>query len=134
MDTHITVQEELLRFLRAAALGTGCGVLFDFLRLLRALLPHHTIAVFLEDAAFSFLFCFVLQVDAWSFCGGSLRMQHFLAMCLGFFVYLLTAGRVTGRMMNRLRQFRRRIYLLMYRILQRIRGIREKSEKISENT
>ena len=82
METHITVQEELLRFLRAAALGASCGVLFDFLRFLRALLPHGAVAVFLEDALFSFMFCFVLQVDAWSFCGGSLRFQHFLAMCL----------------------------------------------------
>lgn len=129
METHITVQEELLRFLRAAALGASCGVLFDFLRFLRALLPHGAVVVFLEDALFSFMFCFVLQVDAWSFCGGSLRFQHFLAMCLGFTAYLLTVGRVTARIMKCLRQLRSGICRLYLRIVRRFR---RKTEKISE--
>lgn len=131
MDTHITVQEELLRFARAGLLGAACGVLFDAMRLLRTLLPHGAIAVFLEDALFSFLFCFVLQIDAWSFCGGTLRFQQFLGMSLGLAVYLLTIGLVTGRMYRRLRQFRSQIYRLFLRLLPRKR---RKSEKISENT
>ena len=130
MDTQLTVQEELLRFLRILLLGTACGVFFDLMRLLRALLPHGKLAVFLEDALFSFTVCFVLQVDAWSFCGGALCWQHFCGMALGLAVYLLTCGRVTARMLARLRRFRQRIAGLLLRILFRRN---EKSEKISES-
>lgn len=131
MDTHITVQEELLRFARAGLLGIGCGVLFDILRLLRTLLPHGAIAVFLEDTLFSFLFCFILQIDAWSFCGGALRFSQFLGMTLGLALYLLTIGLVTRRMFIRLRQFRNRIYQGMLRLLHRKS---RKTGKFSENT
>lgn len=130
MDTHIAVQEELLRFLRTLLLGAGCGVLFDSFRILRALLPHEYIAVFLEDAIFSFAVCFVLQVDAWSFCGGSLRWQHFCGMALGLTLYLLTCGRITERMLYRLRRLRQRITGLLKRLLLRHPG---KTEKISES-
>ena len=130
MDTHITVQEELLRLLRAGVLGLCCGVLFDVLRFLRAVLPHGNTAIFLEDALFAFLFCFVLQVDAWSFCGGALRWPQAFGMLLGLLCYLLTAGLVTGRMLRRMRLFRARCLLFLIRLIRRITG---KIENISEN-
>ena len=130
MDTHITVQTELLRLLRSVLLGAACGVLFDLLRLMRALLPHGSLAVFLEDALFSFIFCFVLQVDAWSFCGGSLRWQHFCGMGIGLACYLLTVGLVTAKMLKRLRLFRQRAVRLIRRCAVRFA---KQKEKISEN-
>lgn len=129
MDTHITVQTEMLWFLRAVLLGVGCGVLFDLMRMLRALLPHGRIAVFLEDAVFSFVFCFVWQVDAWSFCGGALRWQHLPGMAAGLLLYLLTVGRVTARMLYRLRQVRRGIRCLLRHCGGRLRNLREKIYK-----
>ncbi len=126
METHLTVQEELLHLLRTLLLGLGCGVLFDLLRMLRALLPHGRIAVFLEDALFSFACCFVLQVDAWSFCGGALCWQHMIGLGLGLLIWLLTAGRVTARMLYRLRRFRQRMLRLLRRCSGGLRRLREK--------
>ena len=129
MDTHITVQQELLRLGQSVLLGIGCGICFDALRLLRALIPHGWLAVFLEDALFSFLFCFAFQVDAWSFCGGALRWQQLCGMGLGAAVYLGSIGLVTARMLCRMRRFRQKIAHLFRHICKK-HGV---SEKISES-
>lgn len=130
METQITVQTELHRLLFAGMLGLCCGVFFDLLRLLRALFPHGNAAVFIEDALFSFLFCFVFQVDAWSFCGGVPRWPQFLGMLAGFCTYLLTIGRITAGIFRQLRQFRETIRRLLLRLFRRICG---KPEKFFEN-
>lgn len=129
MDTHITVQEELLRLWQSFLTGIGCGVFYDILRLLRALIPHAWLAVFLEDALFSFAVCFAFQVGAWSFCGGVLRWQQLLGIALGTALYLLTFGLVTARMLCRLRIFRQKTAHLFRRIC----GKHGESEKISES-
>lgn len=104
METQLTVHTELLRFLRSLLLGLPCGLLLDFFRTLRALLPHHPAAVFLEDAVFAFLCCFTVQCYAWSFCGSVLRWQYPAGALIGLFCYLLTVGRVWSRILLRLRR------------------------------
>lgn len=129
MDTHITVQEELLRLGQSVLLGIGCGICYDVFRILRALIPHGWLAVFLEDALFSFLVCFAFQVDAWSFCGGVLRWQQLCGMAIGAAGYLMTIGLVTARMLCRLRMFRQKIAHLFRRLCEK----HGESEKISES-
>ena len=104
MLTQLTVHTELLRFLRSLLLGLPCGLLFDMLRTLRVLLPHHPAAVFLEDAAYAFFCCFAVQCYAWSFCGGVFRWMYAAGGLLGLTVYMLTAGRVWARILLRLRR------------------------------
>ncbi len=102
MHTQLTVHTELLRFLRSLLLGLPCGLLFDLFRTLRALLPHHPAAVFMEDAVYSFLCCFMIQCYAWSFCGGVLRWMYVAGAMIGLVCYLLTIGKVWARMLMRL--------------------------------
>ncbi len=109
MQTQLTVHTELLRFLYSLLPGLCCGLLLEGFRTLRALLPHHPIAVFLEDALFSFLCCFILQCYAWSFCAGILRWQYGFGMLLGLVIWMLTVGAVWMRMLQRLRHLRRRL-------------------------
>ena len=109
MQTQLTVHTELLRFGYSLLPGMFCGLLLECFRTLRALLPHHPFAVFLEDTLFSFLCCFILQCYAWSFCGGVLRWQYALGMLGGVAVWLLTAGAVWARILRRLCGFRQRL-------------------------
>lgn len=104
MQPHISVGTELLRFLRSLLLGLPCGLLLELFRTLRALLPHHPLAVFLEDAVFSFAFCFFLQCYAWSFCAGALRWQYAFGAVLGLAVWLCTAGALWTRMLLRIKR------------------------------
>lgn len=105
MEQALPVALELRRVLYALPLGLICGLLFDIMRILRALLPHHYIAVFLEDTLFSFLCCFMLQCYAWSFCGGALRWQYAAGAGIGLCLYLLTAGLVISRILRRWSRF-----------------------------
>ncbi len=102
METQLTVHTELIRFLRSLLLGLPCGLLFDLFRTLRALLPHHPAAVFLEDAVYTFFCCFIIQCYAWSFCDGVLRWMYAVGAMLGLICYLLTAGKVWSRILLRL--------------------------------
>lgn len=101
METQLTVSTELMRFCYSLLLGLPCGILLEIFRTLRALLPHHPIAVFIEDTIFSFSCCFVLQCYVWSFCAGALRWQYAAGMCLGLILWLLTAGAVWRRILDR---------------------------------
>ena len=88
------------------------------------------IAVFLEDTIFSFAVCFVLQVDAWSFCNGALCWQHFCGIWLGLLLWLLTAGRLTAAFLRRIRMLRNRISRLLRCLFCRPAN---PEEKISES-
>lgn len=105
MDHSVTVSLEMQCFLRSLLVGLPCGLLFDLCRTLRALLPHHFIAVFLEDTLCAFLCCFFVQCYAWSFCGGILRWQYLAGTVIGLCIYLLTVGAVWKRILQKLSRF-----------------------------
>lgn len=130
METQLTVGTELMRFFYSLPVGLLCGVLLEIFRTLRALLPHHPIAVFIEDTLFSFLCCFVLQCYAWSFCAGALRWQYAAGLLLGLAVWLCTFGAVWVRMLERLRRICR---ILCQKIRRVFVGLAEKSRKTEKN-
>ncbi|HAG14533.1 MAG TPA: hypothetical protein DCG49_11840 [Ruminococcus sp.] len=110
---HLTLHAETIRFLGSCLLGIPIGLLLECFRTLRACLPHHCIAVFLEDALFSFGICFLLQCYAWMFAEDVLRWYHAAGAMLGFAVWLLTVGAVWRRMLCRFRRFRRKLYIVL---------------------
>lgn len=115
-----TVSQETRLFLMSCLLGLPLGLCFDCFRFLRTLLPHHRTAVFLEDALFAVGFVLLWQGYAVSAAGGSLRYYYALGALLGFALYLLTVGAVTKRMMQRIRQIRRRTCDLFGKCFRRI--------------
>lgn len=102
---HLTIYVQSMRFLGSFLLGLPIGLLLDCFRTLRAVLPHHAIAVFLEDTLFAFLSCFLLQCYVWMYADGMLRWQYAAGALLGFLLYLLTVGAVWMRILKRLRRF-----------------------------
>ncbi|MCR4761494.1 MAG: spore cortex biosynthesis protein YabQ [Oscillospiraceae bacterium] len=130
---HLTVAEELLRFLRSLLLGLPAGILLDFFRTLRVLLPHHPAAVFLEDALYAFALCFFLQCYAWMYADTVFRWPYALGELLGLVVYLLTAGAVWMRMLRRIRGRLSRIRAFLSRTVFRFAESGSKQKKISES-
>lgn len=100
---HTTVPEELRRFFGSMLLGIPAGLLFDLLRTLRAFLPHPSPVVFLEDALYAFLLCFLLQCYAWTWADGILRLQYACGGLIGLSVYLLTVGTLWARLLAAVR-------------------------------
>lgn len=102
---HLTIYAQSMRFLGSFLIGLPVGLLLDCFRTLRAILPHHVIAVFLEDTLFAFLSCFLVQCYVWMFADGMLRWHYAAGAMLGFLLYLLTIGAVWMRILKRLRRF-----------------------------
>ncbi|MBR5722314.1 MAG: spore cortex biosynthesis protein YabQ [Oscillospiraceae bacterium] len=109
MTPHLTVGQEMMRFAQSMLLGLPAGLLLDLFRTLRALLPHHALTVFLEDALYTFLLCLLLQCFVWMYADTALRWQYAFGELLGLSVYFLTAGRLWGHFLLRIRRLRQRI-------------------------
>ena len=130
MTPHLTVQQELTRFAQSLLLGIPAGLLLDLFRTLRALLPHHPLTVFLEDALYTFLLCFLLQCFVWMYADTVLRWQYALGELLGLALYLLTAGTVWSRILRRLCAIRQKIRLAFVKNTEK----EKPAEKFSEST
>ena len=130
MTPHLTVTQELARFAESLLLGIPAGLLLELFRTLRALLPHHPLTVFLEDALYSFLLCVLLLGFVWVYADTVLRWQYAAGELLGLIIWLLTAGTVWARMLKRLRLFRQHICLMFVKNTKKHGA----EEKISENT
>ncbi len=92
-ETYVSPEEQLLLFAGACLLGIPCGVVFDAMRLLRRLLPHHPAAVAAEDVLFP-LICGILILGYTSaFALGQFRMYYVVGCLLGFVLYECTLGR-----------------------------------------
>ncbi len=101
-DTFWTTQEELLLFGCAVLLALPAGVLFDLLRLFRRLIPHHPLAVALEDVLWLLTVSLLLLLYATAFAKGVFRVYYAAGCLLGFVIYLCTIGRVTVPLLARL--------------------------------
>ncbi|MBQ6042105.1 MAG: spore cortex biosynthesis protein YabQ [Oscillospiraceae bacterium] len=130
---HLTVAEELLRFLRSILLGLPAGILLDLFRTLRILLPHHPAAVFLEDALYAFALCFFLQCYAWMYADTVFRWPYAAGEILGLAAYMLTVGAVWMRMLRRIRCRISRIRSFFCRAVSGRNESGAKSKKISES-
>ena len=130
MTPHLHVSQELARFAQSLLLGIPAGVLLDLFRTLRALLPHHPLTVFLEDALYTFLLCVLLQCFVWMYADTVLRWQYALGELIGLVLYLLTAGTVWTRMLKRLCAIRQKIFRAFVKNTEKEMS----GEKISEST
>ena len=97
------VRTETLQFLGSLLVGIPAGLLLDTLRTLRAFLPHHPLAVFLEDFFYSAACGVMVAAYAWGFCGSVLRWYLVLGAGIGLVLYLVSAGAVWMRMLAILR-------------------------------
>ncbi len=92
-ETYFLAGEQLVLFGGACLLGLPVGIIFDSARFLRRLLPHHSIAVALEDVLCIALSCFLLLIYTAAFARGEFRVYYAVGCFLGFVLYECTLGR-----------------------------------------
>lgn len=120
MTEHIaSISEQTRLFLGSCLLGLPIGICLDCFRFLRMLLPHHKIAVFLEDAALVLFSALLLQSYALMFAHGSLRGYFALGAALGLTLYLLTIGLVWIRILRKFKDFFRAVPVSICMILKK---------------
>ncbi len=120
-DFSISVSQEARLFLMSCLLGIPIGMLLDGFRLLRALLPHHKLTVFLEDALLAFSACLLLQFYASAFARSDLRYYFAVGALLGLCLWVLTVGAVWMRMLTRVRSRAKQTAAAVLRFLWKIR-------------
>ena len=90
-DNSFPIAHETEIFLFAVLLGAGLGVLFDILRVFRAVVPHGKILTFIED----FLFTLICGFSLFSFSvglTGQIRWFSIIGMAIGCILEMLTIG------------------------------------------
>ncbi|MBQ9545611.1 MAG: spore cortex biosynthesis protein YabQ [Clostridia bacterium] len=91
------------------ALGFAAGIVFEFFRILRRAFPHGVLAVALEDLAFFIITSAAYWILCFAAALGRLRWFSFFALVLGFFVYLLSLGRLLTALSGAIIAFMRRL-------------------------
>ncbi len=128
----VPISEEARLFLMSCLLGVPLGMLFDLFRTLRALLPHHPVIVFLEDAFFSICFCVSLQLYASAFGQDALRWYYALGALLGLALWLLTLGALWMRLLRGIRRMLGKILHSFGRIMQKTARLFVRNTKKSD--
>lgn len=143
-EQFFTVHQETWLFLGSCLLGLPLGLLWDSLRLLRCLLPHHAAVVFLEDVLLVFAGAMLVQCYAVVFARSALRYYDALGCFCGFVIYCCTVGSVMSRIFSRIRHGRAMLHKCSHQICcgiwQKIRSVfvgtpekKKKLRKMSEN-
>lgn len=100
---------EAMLFLTSCMLGAALGVVYDFFRALRLLVPTGAGLAFVEDGVFFAVAGAAEFVFFLNHTYGQLRVFLLVGQGLGFLIYYLTAGRA--------------VYCIMLRLSKIIRGI-----------
>jgi len=89
----LSMSDQAISFLAAAAAGAALGIFYDLFRILRKTLRHKTATTAIEDAIFwivatLFMFIFLLYENF-----GAIRAFTFLGVALGAILYFLNLSR-----------------------------------------
>ncbi len=93
-ETFVSPEEQMLLFAGACLLGIPCGLVFDGMRLLRRLIPHHPAAVAAEDVLFPIISIILILGYTSAFALGQFRMYYVFGCILGFILYECTLGQI----------------------------------------
>ena len=113
LETFFTVQEQTRLFVLACLAGIPLGMLYDGLRILRAVFPHGKISVAAEDILFLLLWSIQLMGFVALFARGELRAFY----AVGFFLYRLTLGNLVVHAVRRVSGAIRRLLHRLFRPL-----------------
>lgn len=93
-ETYFSVSEETKIFLYSCVLGAVYGVFCDFFRAVRAIFPHNSVLVAIEDIFCLIVYSVSIITFASVFARGEFRFYYVLGSIIGFAVYFFTVGSV----------------------------------------
>lgn len=100
----VSPSEQLKFFVISLAVGFAMGVVYEVFRLIRLISPKNRILCFVCDVLFMSLASLISFVLTVVINLGIVRWYILLGEVLGFFVYMRTAGRVSGAIFRLIRK------------------------------
>lgn len=86
-ETFVSVKMQLLLFGGSCLMGIPCGMVTDFFRILRRILPHCRTAVVMEDIFCAAVSAILLAGYMTAFAKGDFRIYYVIGALMGFVLY-----------------------------------------------
>lgn len=104
------VSVETKLFLISCLIGVGFGICYDILRIIRIIIPHKKVFVFIEDFFFMLFCAFWYFLFINDFAKGRIRVFLLIGIALGSFIYLFSIGNLTKRLAKVLHKLFAKVY------------------------
>lgn len=85
----LSIEHQAFVFLVSIIIGLISGVIFDFFRFIRKIIPHNNFATYMEDLFFWLIIIFISYVTLLHISNGEIRFYFFIGAFIGFGFYLL---------------------------------------------
>ncbi len=112
-ETYFSFTEHTQLFLFSCVVGVILGIIYDFFRTFRIIVPHNSILVMLEDILFFIIYIIILISFISAFARGQFRVFYILGNILGFILYFFTAGRIAVLIIRKLVYFIKSVLLFL---------------------
>ena len=128
-ETFFSVSEELRLFFLSWALGGAVGLFYEIFRTLRLLVRHNSLLTAIEDVFFILCWGTALTAFSSALALGRLRGWFVLGSILGFFLYLVTVGRVLNGIVKKFLHIIKKFFsFILYPFRKGYALIRKKAE------
>lgn len=102
LETFFTPNQQTMFFLYSIALGVLLSIVFDILRVIRAVFPHDSILVAMEDILFFLFWAFCVYAFSINLCRGEVRLYYFIGNVIGFSLWHFTVGNLVLKIIRKI--------------------------------
>ena len=117
LETFFTPSQQCVLFLYSVLLGAALSIVYDFFRVFRAIIPHKSAMIALEDILYCVIWGLSLFVFSVELSRGEVRSYYLLGNIVGFLLCHFTVGNVVVGAVRKIVLTIRSIFLFIYRIL-----------------
>lgn len=101
-ETYFSFTEHTQLFLLSCAVGIILGIIYDFFRTFRIIIPHNAVLVMLEDIIFFAVYIIIFISFISAYARGQFRIFYILGNIIGFILYFFTVGRIAVLVIKKL--------------------------------
>lgn len=122
LESFFTVNQQARLFLISCLFGIPLGIFFDIFRALRAVIPHNTLLVAIEDTVCMAVYAVFMTAFTIVAARGDYRFFYTIGNFLGFMIYFFTAGNVVIGVIRKISGWLRRLVSAILSPFKKIGG------------
>jgi len=114
-ETYFSFSEHTQLFFFSCLLGVMLGIIYDFFRAFRIIIPHNSILVMIEDIAFSVIYIILIISFTSAFARGEFRVFYIFGNILGFILYFCSVGRIALMIIKKIVSLIKSVLLFIFK-------------------